>query len=938
MTGVWTDTDFENFAKVGGGGGPAIDTSIFLRKNFGTATGLSVNGTFYINEKAEIKQPENFKWPIAEGQTKTLKNIYEDIGQIQAADKDELERTMDTKDNAIKTNLTTSINANKAQIDTLTTDLNENKTKTTTVETNLNNHLTDYNTFKSNTNTSLISEARARETLKTELQNLIATTESQIPTITETMWKFLNGLIYVEQEKVKDDKTKEIIQKIYLPKLITYIDTLWFFQKPNSKNYMSSHQIINRIQHFHDDGNSTANFQLQYYPKGTPSKDITDGKAQLYGVRSNEICLKYIDLKEVEKKELKLGSETTASTKLEFPVESYFPNGIWYGDGSNNPANARNVRSTMNSLARSITNLKTVVDQLNPEDINNMKTVLNNLKSSLNGIDQEVLEKLNHFTIETLDWEEKDEDGDVAATKQTTLTCNDLVYFPKGWAIRYKRADNKYIVLTSSAFTAIHQWANKQIVDNYYTQKVVDTAQIGKNKKKGTTFRSVQPQTDPEVFDEIDLDKMNAEREAEHQIIDRIFDYINLTYNALNETDQDLENNHLTNKQLGLIFRNSIFAESMKNSIPLKPLKPQELAAYGFVNFEQHGSEIFDDHGRHAFKTCTYSIDSNSNTILNIELKGIDHYHADHLIIHVFERERDITKLGYALSNIDLVFDVQISSNQIESNLSSKLYTYSITKDANVDKVMIQIIGTFNLKMLEDENDLNFWEDQEENIEPDIELDNRIIVYYQLPANENFKNYLATLGSSSGSIDFDTLTRITNLENTMKNYTERVSTLESNVDQIGNVFSADTTESEAYRKKEGFVINNQAKTLALNEEKPVVLTFEEKLKKWQDEELDQLKWLNQGIKEIWSFCAGLSEDLSRLEENQCQCGGSGTVSDDKLTALERKCKNIETDLTFENLTTENRIKILEDKTKNIECDKFYDSRIQLLEEKCSTIE
>lgn len=201
--------------------------------------------------------------------------------------------------------------------------------------------------------------------------------------------------------------------------------------------------------------------------------------------------------------------------------------------------------------------------------------------------------------------------------------------------------------------------------------------------------------------------------------------------------------------------------------------------------------------------------------------------------------------------------------------------------------------------------------------------------------NENFKNYLTTLG---GSIDFDTLTRITNLENTMKNYTERVSTLESNVDQIGNVFSADTTESQEYRNKEGFVINNKAQTLALNEEKPVVLTFEEKLKKWQDEELDQLKWLNQGIKEIWSFCAGLSEDLSRLEENQCQCGGSGTVSDDKLTALERKCKNIETDLTFENLTTENRIKILEDKTKNIECDKFYDSRIQLLEEKCSTIE
>lgn len=176
----------------------------------------------------------------------------------------------------------------------------------------------------------------------------------------------------------------------------------------------------------------------------------------------------------------------------------------------------------------------------------------------------------------------------------------------------------------------------------------------------------------------------------------------------------------------------------------------------------------------------------------------------------------------------------------------------------------------------------------------------------------------------------------------MKNYTERVSTLESNVDQIGNVFSADTTESQEYRNKEGFVINNKAQTLALNEEKPVVLTFEEKLKKWQDEELDQLKWLNQGIKEIWSFCAGLSEDLSRLEENQCQCGGNNNNEnenvDEILTALERKCQNIETDLTFENLTTENRIKILEDKTKNIECDKFYDSRIQLLEEKCSTIE
>ncbi|KAK8841574.1 hypothetical protein M9Y10_001344 [Tritrichomonas musculus] len=170
---------------------------------------------------------------------------------------------------------------------------------------------------------------------------------------------------------------------------------------------------------------------------------------------------------------------------------------------------------------------------------------------------------------------------------------------------------------------------------------------------------------------------------------------------------------------------------------------------------------------------------------------------------------------------------------------------------------------------------------------------------------------------------------------------DRISDIEENIEKIGNIFSADTTESQVYRNKEGFVINNQAQTLALNdeeEEKPVVLTFEEKLKKWQDEELDQLKWLNQGIKEIWSFCAGLSEDLSRLEENQCQCGGSGTVSDDKLTALERKCKNIETDLTFENLTTENRIKILEDKTKNIECDKYYDSIIQLLEEKCSTIE
>lgn len=206
----------------------------------------------------------------------------------------------------------------------------------------------------------------------------------------------------------------------------------------------------------------------------------------------------------------------------------------------------------------------------------------------------------------------------------------------------------------------------------------------------------------------------------------------------------------------------------MKNKIPIKPMKPQELAAYGFVNFEQHGSEIFEDFGRHANKKVTYSIDSNENSVLNIELTGIDHYKAEHLIIHVFDRQRSITKKSYALSNIDLIFDIKLNSSEITSNLSSKLYTYSLTKSE--DKVDIQIVGTFNLKMLPDQDDANTWEGLEENIEPDIQLENRIMVYYQLPINENFKNYLASLGSSSGgsssggTVDTNTSTRLLSLE------------------------------------------------------------------------------------------------------------------------------------------------------------------------------
>ncbi|KAK8852622.1 hypothetical protein M9Y10_017610 [Tritrichomonas musculus] len=402
---------------------------------------------------------------------------------------------------------------------------------------------------------------------------------------------------------------------------------------------------------------------------------------------------------------------------------------------------------------------------------------------------------------------------------------------------------------------------------------------------------------------------------------------IDFFFENIEGTFCDLKENYPTNKQLGYICRNSLFCESMKNKIPLKALKPQELASYGFVEYEQSELEMYDEGGYFAVIIVSGEEISQTKSKLDITLRGLKHYQANHFIIHLFDRQRNI-KL-YDLNSIDHVFDLVLSGNNltINSDLSSDLYdfTYSNTED----ELKVSITGTLKLKLVEDVADNEYWnEEQGWEKYNDRDLQKRVVVYYQLPINENFKNYLASLESSSsgsssgGTVDTNTSSRLLSLETQFQS-------LQKSIVETNNAIKKETDK--------GYQSDDTAKTFSLEthgvEGQEVVeqenLTFDQVLKNWVETNTKQIEYLNGGLSVCWDGINAIDDDIEYLMKKTCNCVNETNLHqlDDRLKILEKKCENIEGDtptITTGELTLENLMRA-------------YDERIRILEKKCENI-
>ena len=378
------------------------------------------------------------------------------------------------------------------------------------------------------------------------------------------------------------------------------------------------------------------------------------------------------------------------------------------------------------------------------------------------------------------------------------------------------------------------------------------------------------------------------------------------------ETYNDIKANYQTNKQIGKFCRNSLFCESMKGKIPLKPLKPQELASYGFVEFAQSDLEMYDEGGFFAIILVAGKELSETESKLDISLQGLQHYHANHFILHLFDRKRH--QKIYDLNGIDHVFEFILSDNNltIKSDLSSDLYTFTYTYSEDVLKV--SITGSLKLKLVYDAADNQYWNaDEGWEKKEDKELENRLVVYYELPINENFKNYLASLGTGGGSLDSSIYSRVSDLESIIKDLTQ---TFQEHNTKIDYKMENENYESLAPHT---YAIENQEGNKNESESTNI-------FDKWVSTTSDQFDYFNQGIKDIWSFCAGMSEDIGNLEDN---LGSASDFSklEDRLKVLETKCQNIEGDtptLSTGQLTIENLMN-------------SYNERITILEKKCQNI-
>uniref|UniRef100_UPI0025F379F6 hypothetical protein n=1 Tax=uncultured Brachyspira sp. TaxID=221953 RepID=UPI0025F379F6 len=397
--------------------------------------------------------------------------------------------------------------------------------------------------------------------------------------------------------------------------------------------------------------------------------------------------------------------------------------------------------------------------------------------------------------------------------------------------------------------------------------------------------------------------------ESQKKLYDRLFENLAFVHKESNLSDKDMRDNYQTNKHLGKAFRNTIFAESMKDHIPLDKLKPQTLSSYGYINFEK---SFYDLDEKSSYFSITSIQKEAGQTQLKIDLTGIKDVEATRLIIHIFDRCRNISG-GYSFYYLDYVIAVKLDKDVVIESNPDIIESYTAEYPSE-NRVVLTIIGSFDFKMTITEEDIEKSPLSDLTPEEDIDLDKRTIIYYQPEINQYFKQYLEKLGTGGGgSLDSSIYSRVSDLETIINDLTQTFQEHNTKIDykMENEKFESLSPQTYAIEDQEGE--KNEPESTNIFD-------------KWVSTTSDQFDYFNQGIKDIWLFCAGMSEDIGNLEDN---LGSSNDFSklEDRLKVLETKCQNIEGDtptLSTGQLTIENLMK-------------SYNERITILEKKCQNI-
>lgn len=172
---------------------------------------------------------------------------------------------------------------------------------------------------------------------------------------------------------------------------------------------------------------------------------------------------------------------------------------------------------------------------------------------------------------------------------------------------------------------------------------------------------------------------------------DVLFGNIDFTYIALTEYQILVDKNNQTNSQLGKLFRNTLFAESNKEIDLLKKLTPQQLSYYGYIDFVTPTNEALTDSAKSTVIDISGEVEDGKN-VLTIYLNGVDKNNAKHLVVHLFDRQRN--KNQYNFSKLDYIFEI-INEDvvQLKSNIGFENFDY----EHGTNTLTISITGTFDL-------------------------------------------------------------------------------------------------------------------------------------------------------------------------------------------------------------------------------------------------
>lgn len=129
-----------------------------------------------------------------------------------------------------------------------------------------------------------------------------------------------------------------------------------------------------------------------------------------------------------------------------------------------------------------------------------------------------------------------------------------------------------------------------------------------------------------------------------------------------------------------------MYAEALKDYVPVGKLRPQDLAFYGYVKLNSSLNITY---------TPKTEKDDEVKTSMSFEIGGITS-DMKRIIVHVFDREYN-KEMFYYSDYIDFVFDILLGDT-IQVRSIPKVDSFTNAKVEN-GKLLFTVYGTFDLKL-----------------------------------------------------------------------------------------------------------------------------------------------------------------------------------------------------------------------------------------------